>query len=78
MLQHEPRQVAVQLVVADQGIGSSEADQAQLFTESLRYTNAAALRVPGSGLGLAIVRRIVDRHQGSIAVPGSGTARRSP
>lgn len=66
----------VELVCADQGLGISEQDQRQLFTEFFRSTNPAALDVPGTGLGLTIVGRIVSRHGGNISVEstlGRGT-----
>lgn len=52
----------------DEGLGISEADQADLFTEFFRSSNPDALSRPGTGLGLAIVRRIVDRHHGWVDV----------
>ncbi|MFT4286272.1 ATP-binding protein [Nocardioides sp.] len=58
----------VELTVADEGIGISEADQARLFTEFFRSSDPAALRQPGTGLGLAIVDRIVRRHGGRVEV----------
>ncbi|QZY29311.1 sensor histidine kinase [Nocardioides coralli] len=66
----------VVLEVRDEGIGISERDQAELFTEFFRSTNPEAVSRPGTGLGLAIVRRIVDRHSGRIEVSsrlGEGT-----
>ena len=59
---------SVALRCHDEGIGISEADQAQLFTEFFRSTNPEALDVPGTGLGLTIVKRIVERHHGTIAL----------
>lgn len=56
----------VRLVVKDTGLGISKADQEELFTEFFRTTNPAALALPGTGLGLSIVRRILQRHGGSI------------
>lgn len=53
---------------SDQGIGISPADQEQLFTEFFRSTNPAALEIPGTGLGLTIVKRIVERHRGTIGI----------
>jgi signal transduction histidine kinase len=59
---------AVALVVADEGIGISTEDQACLFTEFFRSSNPEAVAQPGTGLGLTIVKRIVERHGGSIHV----------
>ncbi|MCD4532560.1 ATP-binding protein [Nocardioides sp. cx-169] len=56
----------VRLVVQDTGYGISPRDQEELFTEFFRSTNPDALALPGTGLGLSIVRRIVQRHGGSI------------
>ncbi len=56
----------VRLVCHDTGLGISKADQEELFTEFFRSTNPDALALPGTGLGLSIVRRIVQRHGGSI------------
>ncbi len=58
----------VVLSVQDEGIGISEADQQQLFSEFFRSTNPEAVAQPGTGLGLAIVQRIVQRHGGDVAV----------
>ncbi|WP_030486014.1 sensor histidine kinase [Nocardioides aequoreus] len=58
----------VALTVRDEGLGISEEDQAGLFTEFFRSTNPLAVAQPGTGLGLTIVRRIVDRHGGSISL----------
>jgi signal transduction histidine kinase len=58
----------VVLTVTDTGIGIAPGDLDSLFNEFDRSSNPQALAVPGSGLGLAIVRRIVERHGGSIAV----------
>ena len=52
----------------DQGIGISEEDQARLFTDFFRSTNPGALQRPGTGLGLVIVRRIVERHSGTVSL----------
>ena len=71
----EPHEV--ELSVIDEGIGISEADQAELFTEFFRSTNPAALEQPGTGLGLTIVDRIVRRHRGRVTVEselGRGSA----
>jgi signal transduction histidine kinase len=58
----------VVLRCSDEGIGISPEDQEQLFTEFFRSTNPCALEIPGTGLGLTIVKRIVERHSGTIAL----------
>jgi signal transduction histidine kinase len=57
-----------EIAVSDTGLGISEQDQRNLFTEFFRSTNPEALSAPGTGLGLAIVQRIVERHDGTIQV----------
>ncbi|HET7735373.1 MAG TPA: ATP-binding protein [Nocardioidaceae bacterium] len=56
------------LVCQDDGIGISAEDQARLFDEFFRSSDPAARARPGTGLGLSIVRRVVERHGGSITV----------
>ena len=58
----------VEMAVADQGLGISEADREALFTEFFRSTNPRALAEPGTGLGLTICARIVARHGGRVEV----------
>ncbi len=58
----------VVLRVSDTGIGIATGDIDSLFNEFDRSSNPEALALPGSGLGLAIVRRIVERHGGSITL----------
>jgi signal transduction histidine kinase len=63
-------------VCTDEGLGISEADQANLFAPLFRSTNEAALMRPGTGLGLGIVREIMQRHGGRVEVEstlGRGT-----
>jgi signal transduction histidine kinase len=60
----------------DEGIGISDADQANLFSPLFRSTNEEALLRPGTGLGLGIVRQIMQRHGGGVEVEsvlGRGT-----
>jgi signal transduction histidine kinase len=64
---------AVQLTVADTGIGIPEDDMPHLFSRFHRGRNASAY--PGSGLGLAIVKVIADQQGARIRVDSdeSGT-----
>ena len=66
----------VRLVVADSGIGISEADQARIFDAFYRAVDVKEQPIPGTGLGLAISKAIVDGHGGRIEVEsreGEGT-----
>ncbi len=59
-----------QLIVADNGPGIPQDKQAELF--SRRFTT----KETGHGIGLMTVKKIVDQHQGTIAIesnPGAGT-----
>jgi len=66
----------LRIVVADTGIGIPQAEQANLFQEFYRGTNAKRHSPAGTGLGLALVKRTVDRHRGRVRISseeGAGT-----
>ena len=52
------------LIITDQGVGISQADQAHLFERFFRATNS--INVPGTGLGLHIVARYVELMGGQV------------
>lgn len=61
---------------ADGGIGISEEDIPDLFTEFVRIKNEKTRNITGSGLGLSIVKKIVQLYFGTITVestPDVGT-----
>jgi two-component system OmpR family sensor kinase len=65
---------AVLVEIADNGPGIAEEDLPHIFEEL--YRGEGARGIEGSGLGLALVKKIVERHGGSVAVrsrPGQGT-----
>jgi PAS domain S-box-containing protein len=71
-----PGLTTTELLVSDDGIGIPLAEQSQLFTRFFRASTAQDNAVPVTGLGLAIAHRVVELHQGSIAIesaPGQGT-----
>ena len=71
----EDKENGICILVRDNGVGISEAEQAELFTRYYRGTNTKE-KPEGSGLGLAIAKQIVSLHGGEIAVKstlGEGT-----
>jgi signal transduction histidine kinase len=67
---------AVELAVADEGIGISAEDAAHVFDPYRRGSSIASRRIRGAGLGLFIVRSLAELHCGSIRVEstvGEGT-----
>jgi signal transduction histidine kinase len=67
---------AVELVVADTGIGIPADEQGQLFSRFFRASTATQHAIPGTGLGLSISRALIEQHGGTIAVAsrvGEGT-----
>lgn len=62
---------AVQIAVADRGIGLSEDDIGQLFQKFVRIDRPDVARTPGTGLGLYITKRLVELQNGTIQVTSS-------
>ena len=62
--------------VHDTGIGLSAEDRERVFEEFYRVRSEQTHGITGTGLGLSLVKRLVEQHQGSIAVdsePGKGS-----
>jgi signal transduction histidine kinase len=55
---------ALTMMVADEGIGIPEGDQARLFESFHRARNVG--NVEGTGLGLSIVKQCIELHGGTI------------
>ncbi|MGA7746106.1 MAG: ATP-binding protein [Candidatus Aquilonibacter sp.] len=59
---------SVVISVHDRGIGIPNEELTSLFTRFGRASNARNKGISGSGIGLYVARKIVEVHQGSIAV----------
>ncbi len=63
--EHDDRH-SVRITVTDTGIGIPDHEQAKLFREFFRATNARKLTRLGTGLGLVLVKQTVERHAGTL------------
>jgi signal transduction histidine kinase len=62
----------VQIAVIDTGIGLTKDEQEAVFGKFSRSERGKTADASGSGLGLYIAKRIVEAHNGSIAVHSQG------
>jgi signal transduction histidine kinase len=72
----EPHAEAVQISVADHGIGIEPQQLEHVFDRFYQVDNASTRKVGGSGLGLSICRAIIEAHEGliwAVSQPGSGS-----
>ncbi len=67
---------AVEISIADSGIGISKEDQGKIFREFHQLDTGPGRREQGTGLGLALTRRFAVLHGGDVTVssePGKGS-----
>jgi len=58
----------IQIIVADNGIGISKANQKKIFDRLYRVSTGNVHNVKGFGLGLHYVRTIIESHGGNVEV----------
>ncbi len=54
--------------ICDDGVGIPKEELPKIFKEFYRAQNAKKISSEGSGLGLSVVKKIIDRHEGSVKV----------
>ncbi len=59
---------AIQIRVADSGIGVTEEDQSRIFGKFYRSQDERVQAIGGHGLGLALAKQIVELHHGSLTL----------
>lgn len=64
----EETEDAVQIRVADTGIGISEAESAKIFEKFYRSEDERVQSIGGHGLGLALTKQIIELHHGTLSV----------
>jgi signal transduction histidine kinase/ActR/RegA family two-component response regulator len=68
----DAREQVVRFTVWDTGIGISREDMAQLFQPFTQLDSMLTGGNEGTGLGLTLVRRMAERHGGSVTVQSEG------
>ena len=66
----------LRIAVSDRGIGIDPEDLPRVFEPFFRGRRAVESQVRGSGVGLSVVRKIIDAHEGTVAIAareGGGT-----
>jgi signal transduction histidine kinase len=62
---------AVELRVADTGIGIPESERTRVFDAFYQVDSSSTREQGGTGLGLSIVKRLVEGHDGDVRVEGN-------
>jgi len=70
-------QSAIEISVADTGIGIAPEDQEKIFDEFYQVKGGMVDKTPGAGLGLSLAKRLVEMHGGHIGVESEGVGKGS-
>ena len=76
-LKGKEKQTAIEISVADTGIGIKPEDQERVFGEFEQLDSTYARQQQGTGLGLALTRRLIKLHGGRIWVESEGEGKGS-
>lgn len=68
---------AVRFTVEDTGVGITQEDMKNLFTEGGHGTNSAKINVESTGFGLYIVKNIIEAHNGKVWAESDGEGKGS-
>ena len=63
-----PVRQAVDVRVADNGIGIPEPERSRVFDPFYQVDQSSTREYGGTGLGLSIVKRLIDAHHGSVVI----------
>jgi two-component system, NarL family, sensor histidine kinase BarA len=63
-----PVRQAVEVRVADSGIGIPESERSRVFDPFYQVDQSSTREYGGTGLGLSIVKKLVDAHHGSVVI----------
>ncbi|MCW5814804.1 MAG: PocR ligand-binding domain-containing protein [Labilithrix sp.] len=66
-----PMMKAVEVRVADTGIGIPASERTKVFDAFYQVDSSSTREYGGTGLGLSIVKRIIDAHGGTVRVEGN-------
>jgi two-component system, NarL family, sensor histidine kinase BarA len=62
------RRAAVEIAVADTGIGIPDSERSRVFDAFYQVDSSSTREAGGTGLGLSIVKRLVDGHDGVVRI----------
>lgn len=68
-----PRRRALELRVADTGIGIPDGERSRVFAAFYQVDCAPVREHSGAGLGLSIVKRLVEAHGGAVRIESNAT-----
>jgi signal transduction histidine kinase len=68
------RRSAIELRVADTGIGIAEGERDRVFDAFYQVDSSSTREQGGTGLGLSIVKRLVEGHEGTVRVEANSPA----